>query len=148
MFDAIMQEIRRADTVILYRHKNPDGDALGSQIGLWALIRENFPEKSVYKVGDAAGRYSFMKESVMDELPDEAFAGALAIVLDCGAPHLVSDSRWQNAARSVRIDHHLFVAKFCGKEVIDSSFESCCGMIAQLAFEQGLKLTPLAAESL
>ena len=93
MFESIIQEIRRADTVILYRHKNPDGDALGSQIGLWSLLRENFPEKAVYKIGDGAGRYAFMKESTMDELPDEAFAGALAVILDCGAPHLVTDGR-------------------------------------------------------
>ena len=148
MFESIIQEIRRADTVILYRHKNPDGDALGSQIGLWSLLRENFPEKAVYKIGDGAGRYAFMKESTMDELPDEAFAGALAVILDCGAPHLVTDGRYRLAARTVRIDHHLFVGKFCDEEVIDSSFESCCGMIAQLALEQGLRLTPLAAESL
>ena len=37
MFEAIMENIRRADTVILHRHTNPDGDALGSQIGKPAL---------------------------------------------------------------------------------------------------------------
>ncbi len=148
MFEAIMDDIRRAGTIILHRHGNPDGDALGSQIGLWSLLRENFPEKTVCKVGDGAGRYAFMKECEMDELPDEAFAGALSIVLDSGAPHLVSDSRYRLAARTARIDHHLFAGKFCDDEVIDSSFESCCGMIAQMAAEQGLRLTPLAAESL
>ncbi|MBQ5954024.1 MAG: bifunctional oligoribonuclease/PAP phosphatase NrnA [Lachnospiraceae bacterium] len=148
MFETVLEEIRRADTIILYRHKNPDGDALGSQIGLHALLRENFPKKTVYQVGDEAGRYAFMKQSAMDDVPDEVFAGALAIILDCGASHLVSDERWRLAARSVRIDHHLFCGKFCDEEVIDSGFESCCGMIALLAQEQGLRLTPLAAESL
>lgn len=148
MFEAVMEDIRRAEVIILYRHKNPDGDALGSQIGLWSLLRENFPEKTVYKVGDGAGRYAFMKESTMDEVPDEAFRGALAVVLDSGAPHLVTDDRYRLAARTARIDHHLFCGRFCDDEVIDSSFESCAGMIAQMALEQGLRLTPLAAESL
>ena len=148
MFESVMAGIRDAGTIILHRHNNPDGDALGSQIGLWSLLKNTFPEKKVYKVGDGAGRYAFMKESTMDEVPDEAFEGALCIILDCGSEHLVSDKRYQKAARTVRIDHHLFCGKFCDEEVIDSSFESCCGMIALMAQEQGLALTPLAAESL
>jgi phosphoesterase RecJ-like protein len=41
-----------------------------------------------------------------------------------------------------------FCEKFADVEVIDTSFESCCGMIAQLAEESGLALNPLAAQSL
>ena len=63
MFEKIMDDIRNAGTIILHRHNNPDGDALGSQIGLWSLLKNAFPEKTVYKVGDGAGRYAFMKES-------------------------------------------------------------------------------------
>lgn len=148
MFEKIMDDIRNAGTIILHRHNNPDGDALGSQIGLWSLLKHAFPEKTVYKVGDGAGRYAFMKECVMDEVPDAAFDGALCIILDSGSEHLVSDKRCQKAARTARIDHHLFCGQFCDDEVIDSSFESCCGMIALMAEEQGLSLTPLAAESL
>lgn len=148
MFEKIMDDIRNAGTIILHRHNNPDGDALGSQIGLWSLLKNAFPEKTVYKVGDGAGRYAFMKECVMDEVPDGAFEGALCIILDSGSEHLVSDKRCQKAARTARIDHHLFCGQFCDDEVIDPSFESCCGMIALMAEEQGLPLTPLAAESL
>ena len=70
MFEQILEEIRQASRIIIHRHSNPDGDALGSQIGLKHLIRENFPDKEVYMVGDAAGRYSFMEDSVMDQIPD------------------------------------------------------------------------------
>ena len=84
----------------------------------------------------------------MDTLPDSAWDGALAIVLDCGAPALVSDGRYTLAAKTCRIDHHIFSGKFTDAEVVDTSFESCCGMIAQLALEAGLRLTPLAAKSL
>ena len=81
MFEKILQEIQAADRIILHRHHNPDGDALGSQIGLRHIIRENFPEKEVFMVGDPAGRYSFMEDSVMDELPDEAFSGELLFIM-------------------------------------------------------------------
>ena len=85
MFEQILLAIRAHDRIILHRHKNPDGDALGSQIGLKHLILENFPGKEVLMVGDSAGRYGFMEDSVMDEVPGEAFADALCIILDCSA---------------------------------------------------------------
>jgi len=148
MFEAIINEIKSYDTIILHRHYRPDGDAIGSQIGLKQILQENFPAKCVYAVGDDAGYLSFMEDSVMDQVPDSAYDGALAVILDCGSPKLISDERYRLAARTVRIDHHLFTGQFADVEVIDSSFESCCGMIAQLAMESGLKLNPLAAKAL
>ena len=148
MFEAIIQEIRRFDRIILHRHKKPDGDAMGSQVGLKHILKDNFPEKEIYVVGDPAGFYGFMDDSVMDEVPDSVFDGALAIVLDCGAPSLVSDDRYTRAAMTARFDHHLFVEKFCDVEVIDSSFESCCGLVTAFAVEQNLQISPLAAKSL
>ena len=61
MFEKIIEKIREYKTVIIHRHKNPDGDALGSQIGLKEAIRATFPEKTVLAVGDGGGRYSFME---------------------------------------------------------------------------------------
>ena len=148
MFEAILAQIQNHNTIILHRHNRPDGDALGSQIGLKHILRENFPEKNVYVVGDEAGFFSFMEDSTMDEIPDSTYDGALAVILDCGAPHLISDDRWKLAEKTARMDHHLFTGKFADEEVIDSTFESCCGLVALFAKESGLKLNPLAAKSL
>ena len=148
MFEAILSEIKQYDTIILHRHSRPDGDALGSQIGMKHLLKENFPAKTIYTVGDEAGFYGFMEDTAMDEIPDSAFDGALSIILDCGAAHLVSDDRFRLAAKTCRIDHHIFSGKFADVEVVESSFESCCGMIAQFAEESGLRLNQLAAKSL
>jgi phosphoesterase RecJ-like protein len=148
MFDAILQEIKKHETIIIHRHKNPDGDALGSQIGMKHLILENFPEKRVYMVGDAPRFYGFMEGSQMDEIPDSAYEGALAMILDCGSAHLISDERYTLAARTVRMDHHLFTGKFADTEAIDTSFESCCGLITQLAESCGLRLNVSAAKAL
>ena len=41
MFEKILKLIEKYDTVIIHRHTNPDGDALGSQIGLKNIIKEN-----------------------------------------------------------------------------------------------------------
>jgi phosphoesterase RecJ-like protein len=148
MFEEILQAIKNAHRIIIHRHKNPDGDALGSQIGLKHILRENFPEKTVYAVGDDARFFGFMDDSVMDEIADSCYVDALAVILDCGAPALISDDRYRMAKKTVRIDHHLFTQTIADVEVIDSSFESCCGMITQLAKESGLKLNTIAAKSL
>ncbi len=148
MFEHILQAIRDYDRIIIHRHSNPDGDALGSQIGLKHIIAHNFPGKQVLMVGDGAKHYSFMEDSVMDEVPDEAYNGALAIILDTSAKKLISDERYTLAAKRVRMDHHIFVEQIADIEVTDTSFESCCGLITAFALECGLALTPLAAKSL
>ena len=148
MFEKILEQIRCHDTVIIHRHTNPDGDAMGSQIGLKHIIKANFPDKRVLVVGDPAKRFAFMEDSTMDEVADEDYRDALAIVLDTSAKALISDDRYTTAHVSARIDHHLFCETIADIEVTDSSYESCCGLITEFAIESGLTLTPLAAKSL
>ena len=148
MYREILQEILQYDKIIIHRHTNPDGDALGSQIGLRLILEANFPDKKIYTVGDHARRYSFMARSKMDELEDSAWDGALAIILDTSAKSLISDERYTLAARTVRMDHHIFCEKIADVELTDTSFESCAGLVAAFAKENGLRLTPLAAKSL
>ena len=147
-FEAIFSDIKAFDTIIIHRHNRPDGDAMGSQIGMKHILKENFPEKTIYVVGDDAGYLSFMEDCRMDEIPDSTYDGALAMVLDCGSPHLVSDDRYKLATKTVRMDHHIFSGAFCDTEVIDSSYESCCGLIAHFAMNCGLRLNKLSAKSL
>ncbi len=148
MYQDIFNEIKKYETIIIHRHNNPDGDALGSQIGLKHILRANFPQKHVFAVGDGAGRYGFIDDSVMDQVPDSAFENALCIILDCGAAFLVSDDRYTKAAKTARIDHHMYSGAFTDLEVIDSQAESCCGEITQMAMELGLSVPPVAAKAL
>ena len=148
MFAKILEKIKEYDTVIIHRHKTPDGDALGSQIGLKRLVEHNFPKKKVYAVGDGAGRFSFMDGSTMDELTDEMYRSALAIVLDCGSSHLISDERYTKAAFTVRFDHHIYSEKIADFEVVDTSYESCAGLVTEFALCTGLAFSQEAAKAL
>ena len=148
MFNEILKQIENHDTIIIHRHSKPDGDALGSQIGLKHLIKHNFPTKKVFVVGDMTERYSFINDCVMDEIDDSVYNGALAFVLDLSAPHLVSDERYKLAKTTVRFDHHLFIEKFCDIELTDSSFESCAGLIAYFAKYCNLALNEQSASAL
>ena len=60
MFQAILNAIKQYDTIIIHRHKSPDGDALGAQTGLKLLLQAAYPHKRVLAVGDMTPRYAFI----------------------------------------------------------------------------------------
>ena len=138
MFEQILELIRKAPRIVIHRHKNPDGDALGSQLGLKHILRDSFPDKEILVVGDMTDRYAFMVDEPMDEVANEAYEGALAMVLDTSAKSLICDDRYTTAAYTARMDHHIFCETICEVEVTDTSFESCCGLVTAFAKECGL----------
>ena len=149
MFQTIEKEIEKYSRIIIHRHMQPDGDAIGSQVGLKHLIGDNFPGKQVYTVGDPAGRYAFMDDSTMDEIPDSYYEGSLVFVLDLSSPHLISDNRYQLGDKTIRMDHHISGPDpFCDLELADTGYESACGLVAHMASELGWKISPVAARSL
>ncbi len=148
MFEEIFEAVKRHSTIIIHRHTTPDGDAMGSQLGLKALLKENFPDKQIYAVGDEPKRFAFMEGAVMDEIDDSVYEGALAIILDCGSAHLISDERYERAKTTARIDHHIYCEKIADIEVVDTSYESCCGEVTEFALESGLALSPVSAKAL
>lgn len=148
MISKALDAIKQYDVIVIHRHTSPDGDAMGSQIGLKRIIEHNFPDKQVYAVGDDARRFSFMDGSKMDEISDEVYHGALAIVLDTSAKSLISDDRYKLADLRIRIDHHIFVEDIAEIDIDDTSFESCCGLVTYLAREWGLDVPVDAAKAL
>ena len=148
MISKALDAIKQYDVIVIHRHTSPDGDAMGSQIGLKRIIEHNFPDKQVYAVGDDARRFSFMDGSTMDEISDDVYDGALAIVLDTSAKSLISDDRYTLADLRIRIDHHIFVEDIAEIDIDDTSFESCCGLVTYLAREWGLDVPVDAAKAL
>lgn len=148
MISKALDAIKQYDVIVIHRHTSPDGDAMGSQIGLKRIIEHNFPDKQVYAVGDDARRFSFMDGSKMDEISDDVYDCALAIVLDTSANSLISDDRYKLADLRIRIDHHIFVEDIAEIDIDDTSFESCCGLVTYLAREWGLDVPVDAAKAL
>ncbi len=147
MFQQALALIQQFDRIIIHRHAHPDGDALGSQMGLAQLIKDNFPQKEVYMVGDVATRFPFV-DVTFDDIPDEAYRGALAVILDCGSSHLICDDRYKLATKTLRFDHHIYCEHIADLDVVDSSYESACGLVAMFAKETGLRLSKASATSL
>ena len=148
MFEAIRELIEKYPRIILHRHKNPDGDAIGSQMGLVHILKDSFADKEIYAVGDMTPRDSFMTDECMDDISGDMYKNSLAIILDTSASALISDDRYTMAQSTARMDHHIFCEKRADVEVTDTSFESCCGLVTAFAIECGLTVSPKAAKLL
>ncbi len=148
MFESIYSLIQKYDRIIIHRHKNPDGDALGAQQGLKHILKDNYPNKEILAVGDMTPRYAFIVTLPNDEIEDLKYQDALAIILDCGSKSLISDDRYSMASASARLDHHIFCENITDADIVDTSFESCCGMVTALAMECGWSVSKDAAKAL
>ena len=148
MFESAVEEIRKYGTIIIHRHKSPDGDAIGAQTGLKLILSAAFPEKKIYAVGDCNPRFSFLEGAEPDVIPDEAYENALSVILDTSQKAMIADERWSSARRSLRIDHHVYCERIAAVDLSDPSFESCSGMIAAFAGEAGWRIPKAAARAL
>lgn len=138
----IKNKIEEYKTIIIHRHTNPDGDALGSQLGLKRTLEMNYPNKEIYAVGDT-NVFSFLGE--MDEIEDSVYDDALVIIVDVCVSHLISDHRYELAKEVLVFDHHLNEPNIKCLSHIDSSKISCAEMIAEIMFNFNYELDGLAA---
>jgi nanoRNase/pAp phosphatase (c-di-AMP/oligoRNAs hydrolase) len=141
MNKTIVEAIEKAPVITIFRHVNPDMDALGSQLGLKQAILDLYPDKKVYALGNMS-----KEGAVMDEADDETIANSLAIVLDSANSPRVDDDRWKLAKESLRIDHHVPVEEFCDIEWLDPSASATCEMIANLLEKEGKHISGKAAQ--
>jgi phosphoesterase RecJ-like protein len=77
MFENIINLIKKYPKIIIHRHEKPDGDAMGSQIGLYHIIKDTWPDKTVLCVGDTSPRYAFIAGREMDVIEDSEYKGHL-----------------------------------------------------------------------
>ena len=146
MFKEIKKMIEKYNTIIIERHARPDGDALGSQIGLREALLETYPEKKVYAVGDCNFRYSFIGK--LDLIDPSLYKGALVFVLDSADPKLLYKETYKLGEFIIKIDHHISVCDFGDINYVDTSFESCAGIIAHMIKTLDFKINQKSAKAL
>lgn len=139
----MLQKIEEYDSIVIYRHIRPDGDAYGSQFGLKELIEYNYPEKKVYAVGDENDRFSFIGKTC--EVTVDIIEKSLVFVLDCSERTLVSDISFEKAPCIIKIDHHIARESFGTIEIVDDTYESCCGLITDIFYNLNFKFNKNSA---
>lgn len=106
-FKHLQKEIESAVNIIIYRHQSPDFDALGAQMGLYNWIKENYPLKKVYYVGDRHPDYMPELFPFPMEISDDIYNEShLAIVVDTANVSRISENHIDLAKKVIKIDHH------------------------------------------
>ncbi len=146
MYKQVLNKIKEYGTIIIHRHGRPDGDAMGSQIGLKESLLATFPYKKVYAVGDVNERFAFLGD--MDEIDDEEYKNALVIVLDCSDASMINDERYTLGRYIIKIDHHIAKGNFGHLNIVETSEVSCASLVAKIIFDSNLKLTDNGAKAL
>lgn len=146
MYKKVLTKIKEYGTIIIHRHGRPDGDAMGSQIGLKESLLATFPYKKVYAVGDVNERFAFLGE--MDDISDDVYHNALVIVLDCSDATMINDERYLLGRYIIKIDHHIAKGNYGNLNIVETSEVSCASLVAKIIFENNLKLTDKGAMAL
>src|SRR5690625_3721777 len=123
----IIQMIKDYETIIIHRHVRPDPDALGSQAGLKEIIKQSFPDKSAYIVGEEDPSLHFLVR--MDQISDRTYDQALVIVCDTANAARISDTRYDLGEKIIKIDHHPNVDQYGELRWVDTDASSTSEMI-------------------
>lgn len=126
----IIEKIKMYDTIIIHRHVRPDPDAIGSQVALQEMIKQSFPDKAVYAVGEEDPSLYFLAR--MDDIADEVFKEALIIVCDTANTGRIDDGRYKLGKEIIKIDHHPNVDEYGDVSWVDTNASSTSEMIYEL----------------
>ena len=141
--------IKKNSNIILACHLNPDGDAIGSMLGLGLglnkmkksitmLCADEVPERYITLPG--ARRIKRQYHNVAD----------LAISVDCGGMNQLAkiEEAFNKSKRIVEIDHHAYRTRFGDVQLIDDHASSVGEIIFLLLQKLGILLDKKIAECL
>lgn len=143
----IYELIKTSNPIIIHRHINPDGDALGSQWGLKKIIEDNFKNKKVLVPGE-------MNEHMIPFFPQPTFVKkedyqeALIIVCDTANRERISGEFWQEGKKIIKIDHHPIIDIYGDISLVEEKASATCQVVAKWAQILNLKVSALAARNL
>jgi phosphoesterase RecJ-like protein len=143
----ILNKIKEYDKIIIFRHFRPDGDAVGSTMGLAGILRASFPEKKIYVQNDDYSAYLAFLGDEGERIADEEYADALGIVVDTATQKRISNQKFKLCKEIVKIDHHIPVEDYGTHQWVEEHRSSSCEMIAAFydAFKDELKIDKQAA---
>ncbi|HHW25268.1 MAG TPA: bifunctional oligoribonuclease/PAP phosphatase NrnA [Clostridiales bacterium] len=97
----IAEKIKEASSILIFMHRRPDGDTVGSAYG----IKYAFPEKQIYCLcaDDIPTRLQFISKAPYESCPED-FEPELIMAVDTASPGLLG--RFADEYIDIKIDHH------------------------------------------
>lgn len=124
----LMQAVSQAETIAIGGHVRPDGDCIGSCMGLYSYIQDNFPGKKVtVYVEEIPSAFDYLsKEEAMTEQCGADQVYDLFVALDCGDKERLGEAAGilEKAKATYCVDHHITNTHFCQKEQVEADASS------------------------
>jgi len=150
--ERVAGEIRNRERFLLTAHEGPDGDALGSLLGMHHLLRQMGKDSVMFlaaKEFPLPIEYRFLPlEEVFHEAPAD-MADRAAIFLDCGnIDRMPVDFLSAEDVFTINIDHHHDNTLFGDVNLVEVDASCTAEIVYELAVLLGVELTPRMASAL
>ena len=144
---AARKQLAAAQDILLIAHIHPDGDAIGSLIGLGLALRD--AGKNIFLVSED-GIPAPHRQLPGSELVRQHYRGRvdLSIVVDCSDRERAGKTLLDIPAPDWNIDHHITNLNFAKLNLVDPKAVATAEVIADLIPGLGLKITADIATAL
>ena len=151
MLDRISEIIHRYRSFLITAHVRPDGDALGSELALYHVLRNLGKEALIFNQDKTPENYEFLPGSgdIVNELSDPG-KYEVVFVLDCSDLERIGEPAAiiGEMPLIVNIDHHISNVGVWEVAYIDRDASSTGEMIYRLIRRLGVRITPEIANNL
>lgn len=143
--DALLKLIRRGNRFLLTSHRNPDGDSIGSALGLARVLRRMGKSAVIWMRDETPSIYRQLPGSdriVFGEEPPAGFPDAFtaAIVLECPSLDRTGLEDELDGMTMINIDHHLGNQLYGKVSWVDPAAPSVGEMVHRLATTMTVEL--------
>lgn len=147
IMNSILAKIKEYNRIIVFRHKRPDGDAVGSTKGLCEILRLTYPEKEIRLINSDYCDYMQFLGSEDAPIDEALYADSLGIVIDTGNTDRISNKKFELCRELIKIDHHIDRTPYGDISWVEEERSSACEMIAHFydTFKDELKINSDAA---
>lgn len=132
----LTEMVKSAETIAIGGHVRPDGDCVGSCLGVYLYLKKHFPDKQIHVYLESIPDvFHFLKgsEDILHEIPADKVYD-LFILLDCGDAQRLGFSAplFERAKTSFCIDHHVSNQAFATENYIEPEASSTCELVYHL----------------
>lgn len=140
---SILNKIKEYDKIIISRHVRPDGDCVGSTIGLKEIIKNTFPNKDVRLINTDYAEYLQFLGKEDESVSEEYYKDTLVIVLDNATSDRCSNPLFNKGKEIIKIDHHIEKEAYGDIRWVEEHKSSVCEMITEfyVLFKEELKIS-------
>ena len=144
MISEIIKAINEGQSFLITAHIRLDGDALGSELALYLMLKELGKKAVVYNQDRTPERYEFLPaaHNISHSL-NNVEQYDTCFVLDCSDLTRVGDEaeNIRKIKKLINIDHHVSNSGFCSLKMLDAKASSTGELVFRLMREMRFKMS-------